>query len=102
MSRTVLVAGAGMVPFTKPGTGARYDVMGGEAGRLALADAGIAYEDVEQAFAGYVFGDSTSGQKVLYGLGMTGIPIDRLVLCRAQHCWPFDSVEQRHAPDRRR
>jgi hypothetical protein len=28
-------------------------------GRLALADAGIAYEDVEQAFAGYVFGDST-------------------------------------------
>jgi sterol carrier protein 2 len=44
-------------------------------GRLALADAGIAYEDVEQAFAGYVFGDSTSGQKVLYGLGMTGIPI---------------------------
>jgi len=75
MSRTVLVAGAGMVPFTKPGTGARYDVMGAEAGRLALADAGIAYEDVEQAFAGYVFGDSTSGQKVLYSLGMTGIPI---------------------------
>lgn len=64
-----------MVPFTKPGTGARYDVMGVEASRLALADAGIAYEDVEQAFAGYVFGDSTSGQKVLYGLGMTGIPI---------------------------
>jgi acetyl-CoA acetyltransferase len=49
--------------------------MGAEAGRLALADAGIAYEDVEQAFAGYVFGDSTSGQKVLYSLGMTGIPI---------------------------
>jgi sterol carrier protein 2 len=64
-----------MVPFTKPGTGARYDVMGVEASRLALADAGIAYEDVEQAFAGYVFGDSTSGQKVIYSLGMTGIPI---------------------------
>jgi hypothetical protein len=26
MSRTVPVAGAGKVPFTEPGTGARYDV----------------------------------------------------------------------------
>ena len=41
---------------------------------MALAVAGLAYDDVEQAYAGYVFGDSTSGQKALYRLGMTGIP----------------------------
>ncbi len=74
MSRKVLVAGVGMVPFTKPGTGDPYDVMAEVAGRMALADAGLVYNDVEQAYAGYVFGDSTSGQKALYRLGMTGIP----------------------------
>ncbi|HJV50734.1 MAG TPA: lipid-transfer protein, partial [Noviherbaspirillum sp.] len=36
---------------------------------------GIRYEDVQQAYVGYVYGDSTSGQKAVYQLGMTGIPI---------------------------
>src|SRR3546814_7796826 len=30
---------------------------------------------VQQAYAGYVYGDSTSGQKALYRVGMTGIPV---------------------------
>ena len=30
---------------------------------------------MEQAYAGFVFGDSTAGQKAIYRLGMTGIPI---------------------------
>ena len=49
--------------------------MAKEAGQKALADAGIAYEEIEQACVGYCFGDSTSGQRAIYGLGLTGIPI---------------------------
>jgi sterol carrier protein 2 len=75
MSRKVFVTGVGMIPFAKPGTSESYDVMGAAAGRAALQDAGVAYEDIEQAYAGYVYGDSTSGQKALYQIGMTGIPV---------------------------
>ncbi len=74
MSR-VVVAGVGMIPFAKPGASASYYEMGAEAGRRALADAGIGYQLVEQAYAGYVYGDSTAGQRAIYPLGMTGIPI---------------------------
>lgn len=75
MSRTVAVAGVGMIPFTKPGRSDPYDVMGAEAARLALADAGIAYDAVQQTYAGWVFGDSTAGQKALYNVGMSGAPV---------------------------
>ncbi len=75
MSEKVLVAGVGMIPFRKPGTSASYTVMGAEAVRLALADAGIAYPQVQSAYAGYVYGDSTCGQTALYEVGRTGIPV---------------------------
>ena len=75
MSRKVFVAGVGMVPFSKPGASDPYDVMGAAAAAAALSDAGVAYVDVQQAYVGYVYGDSTAGQKALYGVGMTGIPI---------------------------
>ncbi|HMO46419.1 MAG TPA: lipid-transfer protein [Rubrivivax sp.] len=75
MSAEVFVAGVGMIPFKKPGTSEPYDLMGAQAVRLALQDAGIAYADVQQAYAGYVYGDSTCGQKALYHVGMSGIPI---------------------------
>ena len=71
----VCVAGVGMIPFTKPGASEPYHRMGAAAGRLALEDAGIAYGAVQQAYVGYVYGDSTSGQKAVYGLGLTGIPV---------------------------
>ena len=71
----VQVAGVGMVPFATPSRAESYEVMAGEAIRAALADAGIGLDQVRQAYAGYVYGDSTSGQKALYGVGMTGIPI---------------------------
>ncbi|WP_375311463.1 lipid-transfer protein [Bradyrhizobium sp. A5] len=71
----VIVAGVGMIPFTKPGASAPYHEMGTEATRLALADAGLGYETVQQAYVGYVYGDSTCGQRALYHVGMTGIPI---------------------------
>ena len=75
MSRKVYVTGVGMIPFAKPGASSPYHAMGYRAARAALDDAGLAYDEVEQAYAGYVYGDSTSGQKALYQLGMTGIPI---------------------------
>ncbi|MGO4325959.1 lipid-transfer protein [Cupriavidus sp. 2TAF22] len=75
MTRKVFVAGVGMVPFKKPGTSETYDTMGAIAIRQALEDAGIDYADVQQAYAGYVYGDSTCGQKALYQVGMTGIPV---------------------------
>ena len=65
----IYVAGVGMVPFKKPGTSEAYDVMGAQAVQQALDDAGLAYTDVQQAYAGYVYGDSTAGQKALYGVG---------------------------------
>jgi acetyl-CoA acetyltransferase len=64
-----------MIPFAKPGASAPYHVMGAEATKLALADAGLDYGAVQQAYAGYVYGDSTCGQRALYQVGMTGIPI---------------------------
>ncbi len=75
MSSQVYVAGVGMIPFAKPGNSAAYHVMGAEATKLALADAGLAYSAVEQAYVGYVYGDSTCGQRALYPVGMSGIPI---------------------------
>jgi acetyl-CoA acetyltransferase len=49
--------------------------MGAQAARLALADAGVGYERVQQAYVGYVYGDSTCGQRALYEVGLTGVPI---------------------------
>jgi sterol carrier protein 2 len=69
------IAGVGMIPFAKPGASEPYDTMAAQAGRLALADAGIGFDALQQAYVGYVYGDSTSGQKAVYALGMSGIPI---------------------------
>jgi len=75
MNERVYVAGVGMIPFAKPGASETYDVMGAAATIEALADARVGYPDVEQAYVGYVYGDSTAGQKALYRVGMTGIPV---------------------------
>ncbi|UWQ92095.1 lipid-transfer protein [Rhodobacteraceae bacterium M382] len=75
MSETVIIAGVGMTKFAKPGANEPYPVMGANAIRDALSDAGIGYDAVQQAYAGYVYGDSTCGQRVIYDVGMTGIPV---------------------------
>ena len=72
---SVLVAGVGMIAFTKPGANEPSPAMASKAARQALTDAGIDYAAVQQAYVGYVYGDSTSGQKALYAVGMSGIPI---------------------------
>jgi acetyl-CoA acetyltransferase len=70
------VIGVGMTKFDKPGTKeGDYPDWAKEAGEKALADAGVPYDTVEQAYAGYCYGDSTCGQRALYGLGLTGIPV---------------------------
>lgn len=73
----VFVVGVGMTKFEKPGRreGWDYPQMAKESGTKALEDAGIAYDTVEQAYVGYVYGESTAGQRAVYELGMTGIPI---------------------------
>ena len=70
-----IVAGVGMTRFTKPGAGEDYPKTAAEATRAALADAGIGLEHVQQAYVGFVYGDSTAGQRALYEVGMTGMPI---------------------------
>jgi acetyl-CoA acetyltransferase len=64
-----------MVKFAKPGQNEPYRVMASKAINQALQDAGIAYPLVQQAYASYIYGDSTCGQHALYDVGMTGIPV---------------------------
>ena len=75
MKRPVHVVGVGMIPFTTPGASEPYTVMGARAAQLALQDAGLDYALVQQAYVGYVYGDSTAGQAALYGVGLSGIPV---------------------------
>ncbi|HEY1091911.1 MAG TPA: lipid-transfer protein, partial [Burkholderiaceae bacterium] len=53
MTQNVFVAGVGMIPFAKPGKSLSYTEMGAEATRRALADAGLGYEAVQEAYVGY-------------------------------------------------
>jgi len=76
MARKVYVIGVGMTKFEKPGSREwDYPDMAKEAGTKALEDAGIPYGEVQQAAVGYVYGESTSGQRAVYQLGLTGIPV---------------------------
>jgi sterol carrier protein 2 len=75
MGRRVNVIGVGMTKFQKPGASDEYNVMAVNAAKAALEDAKIKYEEVESAYVGYVYGDSTCGQRAVYELGLTGIPV---------------------------
>jgi sterol carrier protein 2 len=75
MGRRVNVIGVGMTKFAKPGASEEYNVMATKAARAALEDAGVGYDTIEQAYTGYVYGDSTCGQRAVYDVGLTGIPV---------------------------
>jgi len=76
MSRKVYVIGVGMTKFEKPQSREwDYPDMAREAGTKAIEDAGIRFEDIEQAAVGYCYGDSTAGERAFYELGHSGIPI---------------------------
>ncbi|KAF9480292.1 thiolase-like protein [Pholiota conissans] len=72
--RTFLIGG-GCTAFIKPRATRNPEDMGLEAATKALLDAGITYDQIETAAVGYVYGDSTTGQRALYNLGLTHIPI---------------------------
>jgi acetyl-CoA acetyltransferase len=77
MAGRVYVVGVGMTKFEKPGRreGWDYPEMAKESGTKALEDAGIGFDRVQAAYVGFVYGESTSGQRAVYELGMTGIPV---------------------------
>ncbi|MGZ5277144.1 MAG: lipid-transfer protein [Caldimonas sp.] len=75
MKRRVNVIGVGMTKFAKPGASEEYHVMASKAGKSALADAGVPYAEIEQVYAGYVYGESTCGQRAAYEIGLTGVPV---------------------------
>jgi acetyl-CoA acyltransferase len=76
MAERTYVIGVGMTKFDKPGTKeGDYPDWAKQAGEAALEDAGVGYDEIEQAYVGYCYGESTSGQRAVYGLGLTGIPV---------------------------
>jgi acetyl-CoA acetyltransferase len=75
MGRKVNVIGVGMTKFQKPGASDEYNVMASKAARAALEDAKVDFKEVQSAYVGYVYGDSTCGQRSVYELGLTGIPV---------------------------
>ncbi|MGH7270662.1 MAG: beta-ketoacyl synthase N-terminal-like domain-containing protein, partial [Polyangiaceae bacterium] len=75
MGRRVNVIGVGMTKFAKPGQSEDYHVMASKAARTALGDAKVPYDAIEQVYAGYVYGDSTCGQRAAYEVGLTGVPV---------------------------
>src|SRR5262249_59348496 len=69
----VAVLGVGMTRFgVFPGrpTGE----LAREAGLAALADAGISFRDVGEAFVGYIFGGAMTGIRAMKEFGLTGLP----------------------------
>ncbi|KAJ8655351.1 hypothetical protein O0I10_009040 [Lichtheimia ornata] len=75
MTNKVYVVGVGMTKFIKPRGQVDYPELGLEAAIKALNDSGLTYDDVKFAAVGYVYGDSAYGERTLYQLGMTQIPI---------------------------
>ena len=65
-----------MTKFMRPGKHSfDYPELANVAMKRALRDAGIKFDQIEQAYVGYVYGDSASGQRAVYTMGNTGIPI---------------------------
>jgi sterol carrier protein 2 len=71
----VLVAVVGMTKFVKPGSMGDYPDFAPIAIKRAIADARVSYSQIDQVFCGYVYGDSTCGQRVVYQIGLSGVPI---------------------------
>ena len=75
-SNKVYIIGVGMTKFLKPGSHKQsYIDLASEATKKALKDAEIKYSEIDHGYVGYVFQSSCAGQRALYEVGMTGIPI---------------------------
>jgi acetyl-CoA acetyltransferase len=71
--RSVCVIGVGMTKFER--CERDFTELVREAVTDALKMAGVGPEVLEQAYAGYVNGMSTQGQRALYGMGIGGLPV---------------------------
>ena len=69
------IVGVGMTPFQRPASGTGYVALAGAAIRDAIADSGLDYADMQQVYAGWAYGDTTSGQRALLDVGMSGVPV---------------------------
>jgi sterol carrier protein 2 len=78
MREAIKVIGVGMTAFTSPKAGIPYTTSGPEAIRAALQDAQLGYQDVDEMFAGYIYGDTCCGQRIAYDVGLTGIRISNV------------------------
>lgn len=98
-SKNAYVLGVGLTQFLKPRRTREYPELGYEAAVKALIDAKVNYDEVQQVIACYCYGDTTrydaddmlrsfkryalyfwlttssSGQRIVYNLGMTGVPV---------------------------
>jgi sterol carrier protein 2 len=75
MNSAIKVVGVGMTPFTSPRAGVPYTESGPQAIRAALSDAGVDYGDIDEVFAGYIYGDTCCGQRIAYDVGLTGVRV---------------------------
>src|SRR5712691_24535 len=71
--RDVCVIGVGMTKFER--CERDFTDLVREAVSGALEMSGVAPDELEQAFAGYVNGMSTQGQRALYSMGIGGLPV---------------------------
>lgn len=67
------VLGVGLTKFLKPRRTREYPELGYEACVKALTDAQVNYDEVQTGIGCYAYGDTTSTQRILYQLGMTGV-----------------------------
>jgi acetyl-CoA acetyltransferase len=74
MNSLTYIVGAGMVPFGK-WRERSIESLGREAVLAALRDVDVNKQDIDEAFCGSSLGGPLIGQRVLRGLGMTGIPV---------------------------
>ena len=72
--RDVCILGTGMIKFGKH-PNVPFETMAHPAILEALSDAGVAREDVQVAYCGSYYSGGSPGQRVLKGLGLTGLPI---------------------------
>jgi len=69
----VAVIGVGMTRFGVFPQRSNAD-LAREAGLAALADAGISFREVGEAFVGYIFGGAMTGIRAMKEFGLTGLP----------------------------
>jgi acetyl-CoA acetyltransferase len=70
----VAVLGVGMVRFGRHRERTSIE-LARDAGRLALADAGLRLSDVDEAWVGYIEGSPMLGIRAVKELGLTGLPV---------------------------